>query len=98
MGRGCAEESPEGATTLEGDLLMEENGKWRVALKAALAPQLLRPGETGGPPKGRQRGAKAIQRLPPTNGGPKKPGPAAGKGKVAPTGAGAPHWEETSPP
>ena len=87
MGRGCAEESPEGATALEGDLLMEEDGEWMVALKAALAPRPPRPGETGGPPKGRQRDAKPIQGPPPTKGGQKKPGPAAEKGTAAPTGA-----------
>ena len=86
MGQGCPEESPEGATALEGDLLMEEDGEWMVALKAALAP---RPGETGGPPKGRQRDAKPIQGPPLTKGGQKKPGPAAGKGTAAPTGVGA---------
>ena len=32
MGRGCAEESPEGDPALDGDLLMEEDGEWMVAL------------------------------------------------------------------
>ena len=89
MGRGCTEESPEEANALEGDLLMEEDSEWMVALKAALAPRPPRPGETGGPLKGRQRDAKPIQGPPPlTKGGQKKPGPAAGKGTAAPTGAG----------
>ena len=38
MGQGCAEESPEGAAALDGDLLREEDGEWMVALKAALVP------------------------------------------------------------
>ena len=86
MGRGCGEESPEGAAALNGDLLTEEDGEWMVALKEALAPQL---GETGGQPKGRQRATKAIQGPPPARGGQKKPEPAAGKGTAAPTGVGA---------
>ena len=89
MGRGCGEESPERAVALDGDLLMEEDGKWMVALKAALAPRPPRRGETGGQPKGRQRAPKPTQGLPPTKGGQKKPGPAAGKGTAAPTGVGA---------
>ena len=89
MGRGCVAESPEGDVALNGDLLMEEDGEWMVALKAALALRPLRPGETGGQPKGRQRAAKPTQGPPPTKGGQKKPGPAAGKGTAAPTGAGA---------
>ena len=86
MGRGCGEENPEGAAALNGDLLMEEDGEWMVALKEALAP---RPGETGGQPKGRQRATKAVQGSPPTRGGQKKPEQAAGKGTAAPTGVGA---------
>ena len=47
---------------------MEEDGEWMVALKAALAPQPPRPGETGDQPKGRQRVPKPIQGSPPTKG------------------------------
>ena len=86
LGRGCTEEIPESDTALNGKLLMEEDGEWMVALKAALAPQL---GETGGQPKGRQGAPKPIQGPPPTKGGQKKPGPALGKGTAVPTGGGA---------
>ena len=54
MGWGCTEESPEGDAAFDGDLLMEEDGEWMVALKAALAHQPPRPAETGGPPKGKE--------------------------------------------
>ena len=86
MGRGRGEDNPEGTAALDGDLLMEEDGEWMVALKEALAPQ---PGETGSQPKDRQRATKAVQGPLPTRGGQKKPEPAAGKGTAAPTGAGA---------
>ena len=89
MGQGCTEERPESDTTLDRDLLMEEDGEWRVALKAALALRLLRLAETGGQPKGRQGAPKPIQGPPPTKGGQKKPRPAAGKGTAAHTGGGA---------
>ena len=89
MGRGCGEENPEGAAALNGYLLMEEDGKWMVVLKEALAPRPPRPGETGGQPKGQQRATKAVHGPPPTRGGQKKPEPAAGKGTGAPTGVGA---------
>ena len=86
MGRGCAEESPEGAAALKGELLMEEDVEWMVALKAALATQHPQPGETGGQPKGWQRATKPIQGPPLTKGGHKKPGPAAGRGQRPPQG------------
>ena len=38
MGQGCLEESPEGNAALDGDLLMEEDCEWMVALGGALAP------------------------------------------------------------
>ena len=60
MGRGCGEDNPEGTAALDGDLLMEEDGEWMVALKEALAPWLPRPGETGSQPKDRQRATKAV--------------------------------------
>ena len=41
MGQGCAEESPKEATALEGDLLMEEDGEWMVALEVTLGPRPL---------------------------------------------------------
>ena len=66
MGRGCREDNPKGTAALDGDLPMEEEGEWLVALKEALAP---RPGETGSQPKDQQRATKAIQGPPPTQGG-----------------------------
>ena len=101
MGRGCAEESTEGAAALDGDLLMEEDGEWMIALKAALAPQPPRSGEAGGQPKGWQRATQPIQGPPPTEGGQKKPGPAAGRGqrhRGRGHRPGAHCREETSPP
>ena len=86
MGRGCAEENPEGDTALDVDLLMEEDGEWMVALKEALAPMPPRPGERGGPWKGQQGAPKPVQGPPPIKGGQKKPGPAPRKGTAAPTG------------
>ena len=69
MGQGCTEESLEGDAAFDGDLLMEEDGEWMVALKAVLAPRPPRPAETGGPPKGRQGAPKPVQGPPPTKGG-----------------------------
>ena len=86
MGRGCTEEVPESDAALDGELLMEEDGEWMVALKAALEPGPPRLGETGGQPKGQQGAPKPIQGPPPTKGGQKKPGPAPGKGTAVPTG------------
>ena len=86
MGRGCAEESPEGDAALDRDLLMEEDSEWMVALKAALAPRPPGPAEMGGQPKGRQGAPKPVQGPPPTKGSQKKPGLAPGKGTAAPTG------------
>ena len=71
---------------------MEEDSEWMFALKAALVPlppRPLGPGETGSQLKGRQGAPKPILGPPPTKGGQKKPGPATGKGTVAPTGGGA---------
>ena len=73
MGRRCVEESSEGDAALDGDLLMEEDGEWMVALKAALALGLPQPAETDSQPKGRQGAPKPIQGLPPTKRGQKKP-------------------------
>ena len=50
-------EQPGGAAGRDEDLLMEEEGEWMVALKEALAPPPLGPGETGSRPKDRQRAA-----------------------------------------
>ena len=91
MGRGCAEGSPEGDAALNGDLLMEEDCEWMVALGAALAPRPPQLAGTGGQPKGWQGAPKPIQGPPPTKGGQKKPGPAPGKGTAA-------HPEERPPP
>ena len=51
MGRGCREDNPYGTAALDGDLPMEEEGEWLVALKEALALRRPRPGETGSQPK-----------------------------------------------
>ena len=89
LGRGCTEEILESDTALDGELLMEGEGEWMVALKEALAPRPPRLVETGGPPKGRQGAPKPVLGPPPAKGGQKKPGPTPGKGTVAPTGGGA---------
>ena len=88
VGRGCTEEILESDAALDGELLMEEDGEWMVALKAALEPGPPRLGETGGQPKGQQGAPKPIQGPPPTKGGQKKLGPALG-----PQGEGPPPKE-----
>ena len=84
MGRGCPKESLEGDTALAGDLLEEENWEWLAALGAAIVPPPLRPEGARGQPPGRQGAPKPIQGPPPAKGDQRKPGPAPGKGTVAP--------------
>ena len=84
MGWGWREESLEGDPTLAGDLLGEEDGEWLVALRAAIAPPPPRLEGAGGLPPGRQGAPKPIQGPPPAKGDQRKPGPAPGKGAVAP--------------
>ena len=82
MDRRCPEESLEGDTALAGDLLEEENWEWLTALGAAIAPPL--PAGAGGRLPGRQGAPKPVQELPLAKGDQKNPGPAPGKGAVAP--------------
>ena len=84
MGRGFPKESLEGDTALAGDLLGEEDCEWLAALGAAIAAPPLRLEGAGGRPPGRQGATKPIQGPPPAKGDQRKPGPAPGKGAVAP--------------
>ena len=84
MGRGCPEESLEGDTALAGDLLGEEDCEWVAALGAAMAPLPPRLEGARGRPPGRKGAPQPIQGPPPAKGDQRKPGPAPGKGAVAP--------------
>ena len=75
--------SMEGDTALARDLLGEEDGDWVAALGAAIAPPPRLEGARGWLP-GRQGAPKPIQGPPPAKGDQRKPGPALGKGAVAP--------------
>ena len=84
MGRGCLDESLGDDTATAGDPLEEEDWEWLTALGAAIAPPPPRPGETVDWPPGRKGTPKSIQGPPPATGNQKNPGPAPGKGAVAP--------------
>ena len=75
---------PESDAAPDGELLMEEEGEWMVALKAALVPRPPRLGETGGQPKGRQRGSQAYPRAAADQRGPEEAGAGPGEGDSSP--------------
>ena len=103
MGRGCGEENPEGAAALNGDLLMEEDGEWMVALKEALAPRPAVAGGDGGPAKGPAEGHQSRPRAAADQRGPEEAGASRGEGDRGPHRGRGRHpgvrrQEETSPP
>ena len=78
MGRGCTEDSP------SPGLAEGEDGEWVAALGAAIAPLPPQLAGAGGQLPGWPGAPKAIQGPPPAKGDQRKPGPAPGKGTVAP--------------
>ena len=65
-------------------MLEEENWEWLAGLGAAIAPPPMRLEGAGGRLPGRKGAPKPIQGPPPAKGDQRKPGPAPGKGVVAP--------------
>ena len=84
MGRRCPDESLGDDTATAGDLLEEEDWERLTALGVANATPPPRPGGTLDWPLGQQGAPESIQGPPPATANQKNPGPAPGKGAVAP--------------